>query len=204
MDRIEAFNGSSHLIGAILAIMGTIALIFTATVEGDGLRLISFLIYGSALSLLYTSSALYHILSGRRKSLFRTLEHQAIYVLIAGTYTPFALVTLRGNIGEWILYAIWGMALLGMTVDLSLKTRRRIIPTMIYLTMGWLIILAQEPLLQALPAVGVQWLLTGGIFYTVGVVFFALSHWYAWAHAVWHLFVLAGSVSHYFTILLYV
>jgi hemolysin III len=204
MDRIEAFNGGSHLVGTALAFAGTAVLVVSALVQGDGLKLASYLIYGLTLCLLYSSSALYHIRSDSSKELFRLLEHQAIYLLIAGTYTPFALVTLQGALGWWLFGAIWLMALLGIVMDLRLKTRRRVIPTILYLFMGWLVVVALEPLLQALPVAGFQWLLAGGIFYTTGVLFFAISHWYPWAHAVWHLFVLAGSVSHYVAIFWYV
>lgn len=204
MDRIEALNGGSHLVGSVLAFAGTAGLVFSALELGDGLRLVSFLIYGLTLCLLYSSSTLYHIRTGRSKELFRTLEHQAIYLLIAGTYTPFALVTLQGSLGWWLFAAIWAIALLGIAMEIRLKTRRRVIPTLFYLFMGWLIVVALGPLLQALPEAGFKWLLAGGLFYTAGVVFFAISHWYAWAHVIWHLFVLAGSVSHYVAVLCYV
>lgn len=204
MDRIEVFNGVSHLLGATIALVGTAVLVFSAVTAGEGWRLVSVLIYGLTLCLLFSSSALYHILSGPQKEMFRIIEHQAIYLLIAGTYTPFTLVTLQGQLGWQLFGAIWGMAVCGMVIDVWLKTRRRVIPTMIYLVMGWLVIIALQPLQQALPAAGFDWLLAGGLFYTTGVVFFALSHWFAWAHAVWHLFVLGGSVSHYFAILWYV
>ncbi|MGD8743502.1 MAG: hemolysin III family protein, partial [Granulosicoccaceae bacterium] len=178
MDRIETLNGVSHLIGAAIALLGTVVLVFSAVIHGDDLRLVSYLIYGLTLCLLYFFSAFYHIISDRRKKLFRTLEHQAIYLLIAGTYTPFTLITLREGPGWWLFAGIWLMALLGIVVDMQLKTRRRIIPTIFYLAMGWLVIVALDPLLQALPAAGFQWLLAGGILYSSGVVFFALSHWF--------------------------
>lgn len=204
MDRLEAVNGTSHLIGAVCAVVGMVVLLFSAVTQGDGLRFVSYLVYGLTLCLLYFFSALYHGLSGQRKELFRILDHQAIYLLIAGTYTPFTLVTLQGSPGWQLFLAIWAMALLGIIMDVRLKTKRRVLPTIIYLIMGWLVVIALESLLQALPAAGINWLLAGGIFYTAGVVFFALSHWFAWAHVVWHLFVLAGSVCHYFAVLWYV
>jgi hemolysin III len=204
VDRVELFNGLSHLAGAILALFGTVALVVSAVAEGNGVKVVSFLIYGLTLCLLYFMSAFYHIRPEPSKQVFRILEHQAIYLLIAGTYTPFALVTMQDRLGWGLFGAIWGMAILGILIDVRLKTKRRVIPTTICLLMGWLVVIALDPLMQALPAAGFQWLLAGGIFYTAGVVFFALSHWYARAHAVWHLFVLGGSVSHFFAIFWYV
>ena len=204
MDRIETFNGVSHLAGAILALLGFAVLMYSARATDDGLRLVGFSIYGLSLCLLYAFSACYHIFSGRWKNRFRALEHQAIYLLIAGTYTPFTLLILPGELGWRLFGSIWAMALLGIMVDLCLTTRRRVIPTIIYMLMGWLVLVAWDPLLQALPDAGFRWLLAGGLCYTAGVVFFALSHWFAWSHAVWHVFVLAGSVSHYFAVLYYV
>jgi hemolysin III len=130
---------------------------------------------------------------------FRVLDHQAIYLLIAGSYTPFTLVSLNGITGWWMFGAIWGLVL-----DALPQRGARVVPMIIYLVMGWLIVLALKPLLAALPRAGFIWLLTGGLFYTSGTVFYALDHRYPWMHGVWHLFVLAGSISHYVAILVYV
>jgi hemolysin III len=204
MHRSEIFNSLSHLLGAIAALAGAAVLVVLAAQDGDARRVVAFGVYGVSLFFLYLMSTLYHGLSGRAKAVFRMLDHQAIYLLIAGTYTPFALLTLRGAVGWWLFGAIWSMAAIGMLVDVLQRNGRRIIPVIIYLAMGWLVVLALDPLLAALPVQGMRWLVAGGIFYTSGIVFYAVDHRYHWAHGVWHLFVLAGSVSHYFAILFYI
>ena len=204
MQRSEVFNSVSHLIGAAAALAGTALLLVLAAQDGDARKVVAFSVYGASLFLLYLMSTLYHGLGGRAKAAFRVLDHQAIYLLIAGTYTPFALLTLRGEVGWWLFGAIWSMAVIGMLLDVLQRKGRRIIPLLIYLAMGWLVVLALDPLLAALPAQGMRWLVAGGIFYTSGIVFYVMDHRYHWAHGVWHLFVLAGSVSHYFAILFYV
>ena len=203
MNNGERFNSISHLIGAVAALAGGTVLVVVAAADGDVWRIVSFSVYGTTLFLLYLVSTLYHGLDGRAKQVFRRLDHQAIYLLIAGTYTPFALVTLRGPVGWWLFGAIWGIALLGIVLDALPLRGRRIIAVVIYILMGWLVLFALDPLLAAIPRAGFLWLLAGGLFYTSGVLFFALDHWYPWTHAVWHLFVLAGSVSHYFAVLFY-
>jgi hemolysin III len=204
MHRSEVFNSVSHLIGATAALAGAALLVVLAAQDGDTRRIVAFSVYGLSLFFLYLMSTLYHGSKGRAKAVLRVLDHQAIYLLIAGTYTPFALLTLRGVVGWWLFGAIWSMAAIGMLLDLLQRNGRRIIPVIIYLAMGWLVVLALDPLLAALPVQGVRWLVAGGIFYTSGVVFYAVDHRYHWAHGVWHLFVLAGSVSHYFAILFYI
>ncbi len=203
MDRYEAFNSISHLVGAAAAIGGSAVLVVHAAAEGDAWKVVSFSVYGTTLFLLYLFSTLYHWLMGRAKSVFRILDHQAIYLLIAGTYTPFSLVTLRGTVGWYLFGAIWAAAVSGIVLDAFPQKGRRILPVFVYVTMGWLALLALQPLLASLRPGGFAWLLAGGILYTSGVAFFALSHGYPWAHGVWHLFVLAGSVSHYFAILFF-
>jgi len=155
------------------------------------------------LFLLYLVSTLYHGLPGRAKRVFQVLDYQAIYLLIAGTYTPFTLVTLRGPVGWWLFSAIWCMAVIGVVLDGLPRRSARVVPFVIYFAMGWLVLLALDPLLDALPRTGFYWLLAGGILYTSGIVFFALDRRYPWMHGVWHLFVLAGSISHYVAILFY-
>ena len=204
MTKHERFNGISHLIGAALALAGAVVLVVVAAQDGDARRIVAFSVYGASLFLLYLVSTLYHSLSGRAKRIFRVLDHQAIYLLIAGSYTPFTLVTLNGTVGWRLFGAIWGMAVLGLVLDALPRRGARIVPVFIYLAMGWLILLALDPLLGALPRAGFYWLLAGGIFYTSGVVFYALDRYYPWMHGVWHLFVLAGSISHYVAILVYV
>lgn len=200
----ERFNSISHLVGAVAAAAGLVALVMLAARQGDPWRIVSFSVYGTTLLLLYTISTLYHSLRGRAKTIFRMLDHNSIYLLIAGTYTPFTLVTIRGVWGWTLFGIIWGLAAIGIVLDSLPKKGSRIIPIIIYLVMGWLCVIAIEPLLEVLPMSGFYWLLAGGIFYTVGVVFYALDSKVRHFHGIWHLFVLAGSISHYVTIFFYV
>jgi hemolysin III len=205
MIKSERFNSISHLVGAALALAGAVVLVVLASREGDARRIVAFSVYGATLFLLYLVSTLYHGLSpGRAKQLFRVLDHQAIYLLIAGTYTPFTLVSLDGIVGWWLFGAIWSMAVLGLVLDALPRRGARVLPLFIYFLMGWLILLAINPLLAVLSRAGFIWLLAGGIFYSSGIVFYALDHRYPWMHGIWHLFVLAGSISHYVAILIYV
>ncbi|MEK6551092.1 MAG: hemolysin III family protein [Pseudomonadota bacterium] len=200
----ERFNSISHLVGAAMALAGAVVLVVAASQDGDARRIVSFSVYGTTLFLLYLVSTLYHSLPGRAKRVFQVLDYQAIYLLIAGTYTPFTLVTLRGPTGWWLFGAIWAMAVIGLVLDGLPRRSARVVPFVIYFAMGWLVLLALDPLLDALPRLGFYWLLAGGILYTSGIVFFALDRRYPWMHGVWHLFVLAGSISHYVAILFYV
>ena len=204
MYRGERFNGISHLIGAVLALAGLALLVASAARQADAWKIVSFSLYGATLFLLYGFSTLYHSLRGRAKAIFRRLDHLAIYLLIAGTYTPFALVTLRGGWGWSLFGVIWGLAIAGMLLEYLPRQGPRILPVVIYLLMGWLALIALRPLMQALAPAGLAWLVAGGLFYTVGVLFYALDARLRHAHGVWHLFVLAGSVSHYFAVLFYV
>ena len=205
MIKGERFNSISHLVGAALALAGAVVLVVVASQDGGAQRVVAFSVYGATLFLLYLVSTLYHGLPpGRAKQVFRILDHQAIYLLIAGSYTPFTLVSLDGIVGWWMFGAIWGMALLGLVLDALPRRGARVLPLIIYFLMGWLILLAIDPLLAVLSRAGFIWLLTGGIFYTSGIVFYALDRRYPWMHGIWHLFVLAGSISHYVAILLYV
>jgi len=203
MYKGERFNSYSHLIGAVLALAGTVVLITVAAKQGDAYKIVSFSIYGITLFLLYMFSTLYHSLRGRAKQIFKMLDHQAIYLLIAGTYTPFMLIALQGVLRWWMFGTIWTLAAIGMLLDALPNNGKRVIPIIIYLVMGWLCLFALDPLIDALPPMGFRWLLIGGIFYTSGVAFYILDHWYPRCHWIWHLFVLAGSICHYFSILLY-
>jgi hemolysin III len=202
MQPTERFNSISHLVGAVLALAGGAVLVTLAATTGDARAIVSDSIYAVTLFLLYLISTLYHSLSGRPKRVFRVLDHQAIYLLIAGTYTPFTLVGLKGTLGWWMFGAIWGLAVLGIVLDALPHRGPRVIPVVIYLLMGWLCVFALKPVLAALPPDGFRWLLVGGIFYTAGILFYVLDHWYPACHGIWHLFVLAGSMSHYGAVLL--
>ena len=200
----ERFNSISHLVGAALALAGLVVLVVYASLQGDPWKITSFSIYGVSLFLLYTLSTLYHSLRGRAKTIFRKLDHIAIYLLIAGSYTPLTLITLRGTWG-WILFGIiWGLAITGIIVDSLHKEGSRAIQMTIYLLMGWLILVAIRPLIQALPDNALLLLMLGGVFYTSGIIFYALDNRMKHAHGIWHLFVLAGSISHYLVMLFYI
>jgi hemolysin III len=199
----ERFNSITHLVGACLACAGLIVLVSWAALHGDPPRIVSFSIYGGTLLLLYTCSTLYHSLRGPAKRVFQYLDHGAIYLLIAGTYTPFALVAIGGRLGWSILSAVWCLALAGILLEFRRAKGRRLLAVAIYIVMGWLGVVAIRPLAAALGPAGVAWLLAGGVFYTGGIAFYALDKRLPLGHGIWHLFVLAGSVAHYLAILLY-
>jgi hemolysin III len=201
MYKGERFNSISHLVGASLALVGGAVLVTMAAMEGEVAKIVSFSIYAVTLFLLYLSSTLYHSFPGRAKLFFRVVDHQAIYLLIAGTYTPIAVVALRSAGGWWLLGGVWAMAIIGMILDAVRRTGPRIGSILLYLAMGWICVLALDSLVVLLSRESLILLFVGGVFYTSGIVFFVLDSWYPWCHGVWHLFVLAGSISHYFAIL---
>lgn len=200
----EKFNAWTHLVGAILAVAGTAVLVLLAAQSGDAWKMVSISIYGATLVLLYSFSALYHSFRGRAKDILRKLDHQSIYLLIAGSYTPFCLVTLRGPWGWSLLTVVWGLALLGGVQELRMRSEARILSMAIYIVMGWAVVVALVPLLQALGVAGFTWVAAGGVFYTSGIAFYVLDTRLRHAHGVWHLFVMAGSTAHYFAVLFYV
>ena len=199
----ERFNSISHLVGASLALVGGVVLVTSAAMEGDTSKIVSFTIYAVTLFLVYLSSTLYHsVSSSSTKEFLQKMDHQAIYLLIAGTYTPFIVSAMSGSERWQMLGLVWGLGAIGMILDALPRRGARIIPVIIYLLMGWLCVLFPESFLAALSAPSLAWLITGGVFYTTGVAFFAADSWYPWCHGIWHLFVLAGSISHYIAILL--
>ena len=208
MQHGEKFNTITHLFAAILAVPGLIYLIVLATNTGDPWKIVSVSVYGATLLLLYISSTLCHGHTGRFRDAFEKLDHISIYLLIAGTYTPYMLVTLRGSWGWSILGVVWGLALIGMLIDIwpkdVNKENKRILPLIIYLVMGWLVVIPLQPLTESLASNGVWLLAVGGVLYTVGVVFFILSDRVKHAHGIWHIFVIGGSLSHYVSISAYV
>jgi hemolysin III len=198
----ERFNAITHVAGTALAVAGTAVLI---VVSSGARRITALAIYGAMTIAAYLSSTLYHsIRHGKAKQVFHVFDHCAIYLLIAGTYTPFTLVTLRGAWGWWLFGAIWTLAALGIAKDVFLHGKMRVLSIALYVLMGWLIVIAFGPLRAALPAPGVALLIAGGIVYTIGIGFFALSKRVAYTHGVWHLFVIAGSICHYVAVLRYV
>lgn len=202
MYKGERFNSISHLVGAVLALAGLSVLVVFASLQGDPWKIVSFSIYGATLVALYTFSTLYHSFKGRVKKLFQKFDHLAIYLLIAGTYTPFTLVTIRNPWGWTIFGVVWGLAFLGIVIETLFQSKKRILPLIIYVAMGWLILIAFKPILESLPTRGIVLLTLGGTLYTIGVIFYVMDKKIRHFHGIWHLFVLGGSISHYFAILL--
>ena len=200
----ERLNSSTHLMGTVLAVAGAAVLVVLAARLGDPWKIVSFSVYGVTLFALYALSTLYHSTRGKVKRVFQKLDHCSIYLLIAGTYTPFTLVTLRGAWGWSLFGVIWGLAALGIAQEAWLGKGARVLSVIIYVLMGWLSVIAVKPLIAALTPAGFAWLAAGGLFYTGGMVFYALDEKLRHGHGIWHLFVLAGSASHYLAILLYV
>ncbi len=200
----ERFSGVTHLLGAVLAAAGATVLVVIAARAGDAWKIVSFSVYGTLLFALYVLSTLYHSTRGKVKAVFRKLDHCSIYLLIAGTYTPFTLITLRGAWGWSLFGVIWGLAVVGIVQEAWLGKGLRIFSLIIYFIMGWLGVIAVKPLIAALTPAGFAWLAAGGVFYTVGIIFYALDERLRHGHGIWHLFVLAGSASHYLALLFYV
>ena len=200
----EKFNAFTHLGGAILALLGAVVLVVLAALDGDPWKVVSVTIYGLTLVLLYSFSTLYHSLRGRAKKVLQKLDHQSIYLLIAGSYTPFCLVTLRGPWGWSMFGVVWGLAVLGGLQEFWARSEARVLSVVIYVVMGWAAVVALVPLYRALGSAGFAWVVAGGLCYTVGIVFYALDSRLTHAHGVWHLFVLAGSATHYVAVLRYV
>jgi hemolysin III len=200
----ERFNTITHLVGTVLAIVGTSVAVTLAALRSGARATTAIAIYGGMLIVLYLSSTLYHSLRGKAKQIFRVFDHTSIYLLIAGTYTPFTLVTLRGRLGWWLFGIVWTLAAIGVAKDVFFHGRFRALSIALYVLMGWLILAAIGPLRTALPAIGIAWLVAGGVCYTAGIVFFAHSKRVAHMHGIWHLCVMAGSTCHYVAVLRYV
>jgi hemolysin III len=204
VDHGERFNSISHMAGAVLAVLGAVALIVPAAEQGDPWKIVSFSVYGAMLLALFMASTLYHSSRSPAKKLWCKFDHCAIYLLIAGSYTPFTLVSLRGGWGWGLFGTVWGLALLGIVQEIWLAKGPRILSLVIYVVMGWLALIAIGPLLAVLKLEGFLLLALGGLLYTIGIGFYATDHRLRYGHGIWHMFVLAGSACHYFTVLLYV
>lgn len=200
----ERLNSYTHLAGTLLAAIGAPVLIVLAARSGDAWKIAGCSIFGAAMLILYGASTLYHSARGRAKAILRKLDHCSIYLLIAGTYTPFALVTLRGPWG-WTLFGLaWGLAVLGIAQEFVFGKGVRRLSIVIYVVMGWMGVVALRPLAAGLGAPGLAWLLAGGLLYTGGIAFYLLDERVRHFHGIWHLFVLGGSTAHYIAIALYV
>lgn len=200
----ERFNAWTHLVGALLSLAGVAAIVVLATATRDPWKIASVAVYGATLLLLYCASTLYHSVRGNAKLLLRKLDHFSIYLLIAGTYTPFCLVTLRGPWGWSLFGVVWGLAIIGMLQEIKPRSEARVLSVVIYAVMGWVVVVAIKPLLGQLEAAGFAWLAAGGLLYTIGIVFYAFDSRFRHWHGIWHLFVMAGSLAHYLAIALYV
>ena len=200
----ERFNAWTHLVGTLLAGIGAVWLLVSAVASGDAWKIVSIAIYGVTLVVLYGTSTVYHSLRGRAKAVLRKLDHLSIYLLIAGTYTPFCLVTLRGPWGWSLFGVVWGLAVLGMAQEIKPRSEARVLSVVIYAVMGWIVLVAIPPLLDRLGTAGVLWLAGGGVAYTLGIVFYAFDKRFRHWHGIWHLFVIAGSVLHFIAIFFHV
>ncbi len=201
----EKLNTFTHLLGSALAISGLSILVTVAVLQGDPWKVFSFSIYGITLVLLYSLSTIYHgVQNPRIKAILQKLDHNAIYLLIAGSYTPITLITLRGPWGWTLFGLIWSLALLGVVLEVLLGHRTRRPSLILYVLMGWLVVIAINPLMRAMPTAGLLWLLAGGLVYSMGIYFYIHGERVRHFHGVWHLFVLGGSVCHFICILLYV
>jgi len=200
----EIANSISHGAGVIAALVGTPFLILHAVRQGDTGYLVGSIIFAATMIVLYLSSTLYHSFRpGRLKHIFRIIDHSAVYLLIAGTYTPFTLGVLHGAWGWTLLILIWSLAFAGVALKVLRRMTHPIISTILYLLMGWLIIVAADPLYTRLPASGLAWLVAGGLAYTVGTIFFMSDSRLRYGHFIWHWFVLAGTTCHFFAVYWY-
>ena len=200
----EKINIASHAFGLLLSVMAFFVLIRSSLATGNRWNIVIFGIFGLSLVLLYATSTIYHSATEpKRRKKLRIVDHAMIYVLIAGSYTPLALVTLKGALGWTIFSASWGMAITGITLKIFFTGRYSVFSTLMYVFMGWLIVFAIDPLIRSLPLHGLYWLLAGGLAYTVGAILYAIKR-IPFNHAIFHMFVLVGSAGHFICIYLYV
>ena len=200
----ELANSLSHGLALIAALMGGPYLIAQAARRADAALVVGTSLFCATIVVLYLASTLYHALpAGRAKRVFRIIDHASIFLLIAGSYTPFTLGVLRGAWGWALFVVVWGLAVAGIVLKSVGKASHPIFSTGLYLLMGWLVVVAVDPLFAKVPAAGLQWLLAGGLFYTAGVAFYATDSRVHFGHLIWHLFVMAGTTCHYFAVLWY-
>jgi hemolysin III len=200
----ELANSLSHGLALVAALIGGPYLIVQAARRADAAFVVGTSLFCAAIVVLYLASTLYHALpAGRAKRVFRVIDHASIFLLIAGSYTPFTLGVLRGPWGWALFGVVWGLALAGIVLRSVGKASHPILSTGLYLLMGWLVVVAVDPMFAKVPAAGLLWLLAGGLFYTAGVVFYATDSRLRFGHFIWHLFVVAGTTCHYFAVLWY-
>ena len=199
----EIAHSITHGVGIVLSIAGLTLLLVQAFLYGNAYQIVSFSIYGATLIFLYLASTLYHSFQQPRvKQMFQIVDHSAIYLLIAGSYTPFLLISIRGVWGWTLLMIIWGLAILGVSFKTLFINRFEKLSVLTYILMGWLCVVALNEMLVSIPVGGLIWLAAGGVVYTLGIIFYAM-HRIPYNHAVWHVFVLGGSLCHYFAVLFY-
>lgn len=197
----ELINALTHGLGAALAVAGLVLLIVLSCLYGNVWHIVSFSIFGATLVILYLASTLYHSFASKRvKDLFRKFDHMSIFLLIAGTYTPFCLAVLKGWIGWTVFGIVWGCALTGITMKAFFTGKKELLSTIMYVVMGWLILPVIKPLYIGIPGISFVYLMLGGLCYTAGTYFF-MSKTIKYSHGIWHMFVLAGSVFHFFSVL---
>jgi hemolysin III len=197
----EIFNSITHGIGALLSLAGLVILTVFAVKKGDAWHVVSFTIFGTSMFLLYLSSTLYHsVTQAKIKNLFARFDHAAIFLLIAGTYTPYVLTTIRGPLGWTLFGIIWALAITGIVIRSIYLTRFRKLMMWFYVAMGWMFLIAVVPMVKNLPATSLTFLFIGAGCYSLGVIFYAWRN-LKYGHGIWHLFVLAGTISHFFSIL---
>lgn len=200
----ELINSLTHGFGLVLSVIGLLVLVVFAVMRGNAWHIFSCTVFGTTLVLLYLASTLYHgVSSPRLKQIFRMMDHCCIYLLIAGTYTPFTLVILRNNLGWALCGIVWGLALTGILYRILSRQQLQVVMTISYMLLGWMAVVAIKPLLMLAPVAAVIWIMAGGACYTIGVVFFSLEK-IRYHHAIWHVFVLGGSLCHYLAVLFYV
>ena len=200
----EIANSITHGVGVLLSVAALVLVIIFSVKDKNPTYLASSMVFGLSLIVLYSASTIYHAIPYKKpKAILKVLDHSAIYILIAGTYTPFSLITLKGKIGYTILTLVWSIAILGILLQIFLKKKNRILSTLLYVGMGWVVIFAFKPLEASLPPNGLNLLVAGGLAYTFGAVFYVIKK-VPYFHMVFHLFVLAGSIFHFFCVLLYV
>ena len=196
----EIFNSVTHGVGSLLSIAGTVVLIVFSAINSDAFAVVSSAVYGASLIILYTMSTLYHSITNEKaKKFFRIMDHNTIFFLIAGTYTPYTLAVLRSPLG-WVLFGVvWGAAAIGIVLNSIDLEKLSKISVVCYIAMGWVIIIAVKPLMSSMPFISFALLVAGGIFYTIGVIFYAIKK-VKYFHSVWHIFTVIGSALHYFSV----
>lgn len=196
----EIFGAVTHGVGGLLSIAGTVVLIVFCAIYGGAWEVVSASVYGASLIILYTMSTLYHAITNKKaKAFFRIMDHNTIFFLIAGTYTPYTLVSLRGALG-WVLFGIvWGAAALGIVLNSVNLEKYRKVSVIAYLAMGWVVLIAIKPLAESISTLSLVFLISGGVLYSLGIIFYKAKK-IPYFHAIWHLFVIAGSVAHYFSV----